>query len=222
MNKRTGRLLSLLLTLAMVLGMLPATAVATGAEGTPTFAYTSDAELVRLSNSYDGCPIVIWKGHIEATVDGSTVKLNSATEELLNKLRPVWKNADTGEEVEPGSDVTMGSTNKYYIGPATAGTYSFTLEYKADETATPVTVLPEKTVSIGTETFERITAHDQFQAGHGISYYYEQYRYAIVGEAEGKLYAMSMNGGAAIEVTPDGEGHITLGSEPALVFTPYH
>ncbi|MDD6188602.1 MAG: S-layer homology domain-containing protein [Clostridiales bacterium] len=234
MKKRTRKLLSTLLCCVMLLTLLPTMALAEGESETAepitvdgmTFSYTDDAELVRLSSIYDGCPILIWKGHIRVTYEDETsILLNSAGSELLSKLRPVWKNTETGQEVTVDTtiDVTVPSNGKYYIGPVTAGTYAFTLEYTPEDSE-PVTVLPEFTATISTYEFERITERSMFNeaASWGL-------QCAIVGEADGQFYVMSMyadeNDGdelAAIPVSPDGDGHIILGNDPALLFAPYH
>lgn len=235
MKKRTRKLLSALLCTILALTLLPVTAMADGGSGTVepvavdgmTFSYTDDAELVRLSSGYDGCPILIWKGHIQVTDEDSetTVLLNRAGSELLGKLRPVWKDAATGQEVEVDTtiDVTVPSDGNYYIGPVTAGTYTFTLEYTPEE-GEPVIVLPELTATIDTDSFERITQRTKFN--EAVSW---DLKCAIVGEAEGQLYTMSMYADeadgrelAAIPVTADGDGLITLGDDPALLFAPYH
>lgn len=234
MKKLTRKLLSVLICCIMITGMMPVTALAEGdtAPGTdtvdmPTFSYTSDAEITRIISKYDGCPLIIWQGYIKVTQNNVTTKLNAASDDLLAKLRPVWKNKDTGLEVEPDSDVTIARTDKYYVGPATAGTYTFTLQYNTGDNENPNWVdthLPPIEASIDTVTMERVTDRSMFSSSR---------EYAIVGEGEnGQLYAMSMhadgvnineaNEAAAISVTPDNDGHIVLGSEPAIIFQPYH
>ena len=225
MKKRTCKLLSALICFAMLLTLLPATALAEGTAGEmPVFTYTEGAEITRLNSMYDGCPLIIWRGYIQVTKNGVTTKLNAASDELLARLRPVWKDKATGNVVEPDSDVTIASTDKYYVGPATTGTYTFTLQYNAGENGQEVwvdTQLPAKEATIGTVTMERVTDRSMFSSSR---------EYAIVGEGEnGQLYAMSMHAdtgdideAAAIAIAQDGDGHITLGNEPALIFQPYH
>ncbi|MGN0985589.1 MAG: hypothetical protein ACI4OU_03770, partial [Candidatus Enterenecus sp.] len=230
MKRSASKLLSALLSAALLLTLLPTAALAGGevAESVDglTFSYTEDAELVRLSDIYDGCPIIIWKGHIQVTDENDeTTLLNSAGEDLLSRLRPVWKNEDGDEvEVDTSIDVTVPSDGKYYIGPVTAGTYTFTLEYTPEDGGDPVTVLPELTATISTYEFERITSRTMFNEAASWLL-----KCAIVGEADGQLYVMSLYADetdgdelAAIPVTPDGDGCITLGNDPALLFAPYH
>ena len=99
MKHKLGKMLSFMLAIAMLVTLLPTMALA-GGEVTETvdgmtFSYTDDAELVRLSSTYDACPIVIWKGHIKVTFEDETsTLLNSASSELLGKLRPVWRDSE--------------------------------------------------------------------------------------------------------------------------------
>ena len=162
-------------------------------------------------------------------VDLVTFAQDAENAGVMRNLSVKWTDKTTGQEVQSAEEIGINDTY-HFTGPATAGQYTFELLYTTETEEERTYPVLHVDAEITSSEYYRITSRNEFSTSTNWPPYL-YLNYAIVGQGEdGKLYAMEMpgirpaeNGEVnAVEVTPDGAGHITLGSPRTTVFYPYH
>ncbi len=198
-------------------------------EGTYTITYTYNknteikatlmvevvAEAPGINLTYEGgAAPVEYNGGRAAYVFKESIKNNGVTCDIEDLgLSYEWRDSTSGEPVNVARDDTWDES-LHYPSPAVVGTYDFVV-YSKDEEGVKTDLL--------TVTREIIVNEFSLVTEASFSEYTD---YTVIAVAEGRYYAMSnpfvgATEREAIEVFPDENGVISLGTNYEYVFRPY-